>query len=337
MSVNLVQEKSRFLRYFSNLKDFQYDNMQFSSNIPAGCINVTIAPLEHKSLMLTYRSSREKYAMIAIQDGVFDLSNALKNKKHVYPLHMPMVNDFLFCLGEHEKKLLRELNPSKSVYSYQPKFLSELIDLKMENNKKKFDFLITTANTAYFDDFEFNELITLLVNIILELDKNEHNYILRIYDPEIISYLEDKVGRKLVNITTGDFKSVVNNVECVLTTPSTIAVESMLLNKPVGTLYYRDEPLLTQTGWIIHRSSNLPSVVSQMVLKDDDRMLIQSALLKNYIDVDYTALNADKIDEICKPALINEVIESASAEMLHSKFNFNLKYFFKRIHSKVFR
>lgn len=197
-----------------------------------------------------------------IMDGVFEWSNAVSNpflKKLGVKLLSPIFYDGVLCVDAGLNNMLNELDIMTLQYSSG--ILAE--------NSEGSGFLVTTANSAYFNEVEYRQMIVLLKKIINTLKLMNLTVRYRVFDNRIVNDLSIPVDE---NIISGDFSNCVKPFAAVVTTPSTIAQTAMEMDKPVCILDYRDGPLFLQTGWRFHDSIDAATVILSMVGRDPDRM-----------------------------------------------------------------
>jgi hypothetical protein len=329
-----MQPKNRLTRYINFSCDLYYPISKHTKHI-----NLTISPYEVDTLKKSISIIRKGEKLVVLQDGVFDFSNSFCNPFFFdsYKLLYPSTSNVVFSFGNKEKSYIKYFNPNAVVKSYMPTFINKTIENKktFSNSNAQFDVMITTANTAYFSDQEFDRLVNLLVNIVGKLKKSELTYCFRIFDKKIIEALKH-VSIAFVNIIDVDLCSALTLTKSVITTPSTLSVEVMILDVPVATLIYRDYPLTTQTGWIMAHENDAILIVESMLKGADERMNIQRAMLTNYIEVDFPQLKATDVVTIANNVPpITDALDRFATKQLTSTWNFNIKYFIKRMLCKI--
>lgn len=206
-------------------------------------------------------------------DGVFDLANALKNRffnqRYNFFPYLNFPYSELLVFGKTEQ-LFFSLFGIK-VSNYKRKELNKV----MHNNTKP-KFLVTTANTPYFDEIEFKLLVKLLKDIKKISDEiQEIDFLWIISDKKLSNSLGIKPSKE-------KFINIYKNIDGLISTPSTIILESMKLNIPSCTLIYREEPLFYSSGWNMFFGANYLKIINQMKNKSFINILFQESIVNNY-------------------------------------------------------
>lgn len=269
---------------------------------------------------------------LLVSDGIYDFANSYKNKeikKYNLKLFDPILHDFFLVVGEREAIMLEDTYLITKQYLPKRVLNLEMKPIKLRNNKK---VLITTANNAYFDDKEKRDFISLLRQILNILNEMKIDYIFRIFDDNVVEELKIK---KEKNYIEGKFEDVLELVDYVITTPSSITLTSMYHQRGVAQLLYRDTPLLIQSGWNILNTVSIKETIISLLNRDEDRINFQNKILKTY-------LPDKKFDEVLSEILeekyeikLKKYIKSNEYNMLNSIFNINLEYYFRKIYLKL--
>jgi len=264
-------------------------------------------------------------------DGICEFSNFTKNpviRKLDLDNYHPIIADKIAVVGDEALNYFQALNCT--AYKYLPSRVFRMNEkLPFPHNNDGYDFLITTANTAYYDDKEKKALILLLEQVIVELDKNEYSYCFRLFDESLLSALD---VFETTNFIDGDFDSVLSQVRCVITTPSSILLSAMFHERSVGLLSYRDSPMFIQSGWLIHTGIDLAQTLQSMLLRDSKRMAFQLAQVKSNVESE-PLLKAchDTAHSTIKEKELVKFINQNMYNMLNSPFNFNVEHRFRKL------
>lgn len=188
---------------------------------------------------------------------------------------------FFFCFGgDCEFEYLQRINalfPAK-FFKYIPAFLNKR---NINYNKYKYDFLITTANSAYFNESELVGLCKLINEAIYNLIKLNLSFKLRIFDNKILRNINFPDGT--INDLCPNISECLLDVKCVLTTRSTLIFEAIGAGKPVGEFLYRDVPQFSNPAWLIHSNIDFSETFSSMVFFDKNRMTMQAAMYNDHM------------------------------------------------------
>lgn len=219
--------------------------------------------LVHQSMILLCKKLNIPTAFIF--DGVFDWANTYNNPKHtslgIY-IGRPFLHDIVFYVSSGDSlKYLKYKNPGVKFINYMP-FRNRKCNVSVGiNDLKKDTVLITTANTAYFDDKEFSSLVDLIKDTIHVCEELGIKVIYRIFDRKILKSLNiDKD-----NYIDCNLSDVLNISTIVLSTPSTLNVDVVGYNLPLGSLIYRNSPVLNNGGWVIYDKKTARDSILQML------------------------------------------------------------------------
>jgi len=143
----------------------------------------------------------------------------------------------------------------------------------------QWDFLVTTAKTPYFNERERRDLTRVLERVCDALRSSERRFAVRLFDDRLIEAAGDAH-----NDRDGNFADALSRTRCVIGTPSSVLLESMLHAKPTATLLYRDGPLFHQTGWLIGCTEDLEPTFESMLTAERTRMEFQASELGKHVD-----------------------------------------------------
>lgn len=214
--------------------------------------------------------------VVFLSDGVFEWTNI--HRHGTQPILVPLIATDSFVTSQFEANFIRFHNPDLTgcCIEYIPR--NAIFKPKRRDVDINYDFLVTTANTPYFDDDEFERLSVLLEQVITAIDSAGFSYAFRIYDKNLISRLSLDPKKNLVK---EPFSDVMLQVRAIISTPSTIAVTAMVAGVPVGLLRYRDAPITLSTGWNIFADQNLDDSLRSMSDLDKERMNFQAVQVKS--------------------------------------------------------
>lgn len=283
------------------------------------CTCIYHSPL---SLMLTFQAKKFGVPQFYFMDGIGDYSNILNNtytnKIGVRQL-MPPLHTVVFCV---DTPTMHFVNFCGGIaLGYQPGRVYGWGSKDVSKIEKKYDFLITTANLPYFNESERERLILLLTASVNSLLKRGFKIAFRIYDQKLLKAL----GRDdVVNLTDENFDCVLNICKCLITTPSSIAIQAANKSVPVAFFDYRDMPDLIQPGWKVHLSVDMDVVWSSMLNQDPDRMLIQRKVLTDSSSV-------SKQLELYTTSQLESLTVQAEGVFGRSFFSFSGEYYARKI------
>lgn len=265
-------------------------------------------------------------------DGIFDFSNAFLNIMHrkygLVQFH-PILQDYFICVGKREAAYFcngvdaMEYMPKRMISSERPSLCPQ---------EKR--VLITTANTSYFNDAEYERLFRLISDVLGLLIEKDVNFAVRLFDNRLLEDLNAKFSSLPLNDVGEGFEKTLERYSAVVTTPSSVAVVSMFHQRPTALLVYRDFPMFLQSGWLVPSAAVFEGLLSGFLLADRDRMVIQNRLYKNYATEKGLS---DRISEILEKGDTNlpkyrDFINQSYENMLESRFNFNAEWYVRRLY-----
>lgn len=274
-----------------------------------------------------------KVKTVLISDGIIEWSNLFNNpmqRKYNLKLYHPILHDIFLCVGEEECEYFSKYN--KKVIGFMP---DRIIQEKVKIKKSKFNkVLITTSNTAYFNNFERESLVRIIKKVLITLEEMKVDYIFRVFD----EYLVKNIGIDgKVNFIEGSFEDVLRNVDIVITTPSSISINAMYHNRAVAHIMYRDTPMFLQSGWMISESYPIEQTIKSLLMKDEYRMNYQVHQLEKYIKDSHDSSIIDKImeSEIYFENNIVDFIDTNLYNLINSNFNFNIEFILRKIYLNI--
>lgn len=281
-----VESKSHYEKL-----NLSFDNAIYNGGLKYsfGLLDIKKATLVVVTLQHSFISSymcelarKHRIEVWLVVDGIFEWNNSYNN---------PSLNGKHLFLHDNYDKVF--ICSDDDTLNYLSNFYSEVVKFKNKKvlgDKKNSDFmmsnkcsvLITTANTAYFNESEKTRLIDLLKMLKLEIEKNGIAYKTRIFDTSILEEVGFDDKKNEIN---NDFNSCCSDVRSVITTPSSISIEAMMLGKRVCHLSYRDTPASIQTAWVLHKSVDFTACLDSLIKEDkSERDIYQHSILSQYAE-----------------------------------------------------
>jgi hypothetical protein len=284
------------------------------------------------NVMLTIKFNSLGVRTILCSDGIFDFSNAFLNimhRKYGLVQFQPILQNYFICVGKNEANYFcngvkaMEYMPKRMISSERPSLLP-----------REQRVLVTTANTSYFNDDEYERLFQLISDVLVLLVDKNVKFSVRFFDDRLLTDLNIMFKGILQNDVDQGFEETLERYSAVVTTPSSIAVVSMFHKRPTALLVYRDFPMFLQTGWMVPSASVFSSLLKDFLLPDQDRMKIQNSLYENYATENNLT---DRISEVLGKDNTNfseyrSYINKSYENMLESKFNINVEWYVRRLY-----
>lgn len=243
-------------------------------------------------------------------DGTYEFTNATKNpylKKIDFTLLNSRQFSIIFSPDIMMKKYIENLGAKYCFYLPKHAMFKSNKEKKELLSKK---VLITTANSAYFNDEEFYGLVELIKTIVETLKEKDVEYEFRIFDEKLISKLNIPDSQ---NNIKNDISTCISLFTHIITTPSTIAYTSVQAEKPTALLMYRDSPITQPAGWLFFRGLNFENSMKSFLVEYSERIVFQDGFLSD--------------NERLKSTLENLVVSDNPKYAIKRDFiNFTLEY-----------
>lgn len=230
-----------------------------------------------------------------IADGILEWRNTW-NQERInqpsgggMPLYQPILCDKFACLGRSHARILESWgNLGKCEIVGSPRFDPMLkIRPRPVSDAGPVRVLIVTARTPYFSDRERDKTVASLMDLKDWFDKNAkmgERDLLPVWrltkglDREIGLPTGDKPGPK------SDLVTALNEADAVITTPSTVLLEAMLMRRPVALLDYTNSPQYVPAAWRIMAPHHIGETIRDLVAPPPARLLYQDTILHDALE-----------------------------------------------------
>lgn len=258
---------------------------------------LTIHSLDNK-LLEKLAGLKNRTLTVTLQDGLIEYAHCClkESTKHRY---RPIVTDFLLTFGERPKKIvLSRCQQAHVLATGSPRF-DEYFQYQDKSVEIGNPVLLTTANTPWFDSRSKKEFIKLFIKILGSLNELHIDFKLRLPDKvkkELIfksplafnRMLRSRYLKGLGNPETPLIDDVLNS-SAVITTPSTVALEAMILNRPVAIIRTGAFPLYLESAFELAGTDSIVPVLSTLTERHvdfDDRMAFQQIIKEENVIAD---------------------------------------------------
>lgn len=237
---------------------------------------------------------RRSIPSLHIADGILEWFNLWHNPRTLHeeqgsPLFQPILSDKIACIGPSQARFLEALgNVGKCEVTGAPRF-DNLLKLsprrRLPNDPVR--ILVATARTPGFTARQIRSAEESIVDLKHWFDTHPKWDGTRII-PEwrLTGGLEkalriDSPGR---SISPPDLAEQFGQVDVVITTPSTLQLEAMLVGLPVVLLDYANRPHLLPSAFTITSSHHLEQVMSLVLDPPLNRLWLQQTILKDALE-----------------------------------------------------
>ena len=228
------------------------------------------------------RLKSAQVATLYMIDGILEWRNAWENRSDepACPFAMrPILSHKAACIGYSQARILHSWgNAGKVEIVGVPRFDRLLPKaISTSGNEPPTRVLVMTAKCpAYTDEQE-----KLLVNSLRDV-KHVFEYQKNIEPVWRLTKGLDKrleVENHLNEFSGVELAKLLETVDAVITTPSTAALEAMLLDKPTAILDYNPCPSYFNTAWNIKSSEHIESVINELAEPPEAKMFFQRQCL----------------------------------------------------------
>jgi hypothetical protein len=235
------------------------------------------------------RLKQNQVATLYMIDGILEWRNAWCNSPNevACPFTMrPALAHKVACIGAAQARTLAGWGNADKVEVVGIPRLENLPAATLRPSDGKFRILVMTAKTPAFTE---QQLATVKRSLKDVADWGRDNETIDGRQVEWVWRLtrgleaELDVLNCLADLQGADLHQVLQNVDAVITTPSTAAIEAMRLHLPVAQLDYHNCPHYLQTGWAIATGEHIEATVRSMAGRDAARMHFQSDQLADAV------------------------------------------------------
>jgi len=244
--------------------------------------------------ILSRLTKQNRVPVLVLADGVLEFRNTYQNPTVAAgSIFMPVHGHKLACIGNSQARVVSSWdNAGKCEIVGLPRF-DQLNDIRKKgaNSDKQqdpnsFRILVATARKPGFDTRQIETVRRSLMDLKKHFDSTPviHNKRLEI-TWRLTGDLEQSIGvnQEPVRVESRQILEVLGQVDAVITTPSTIILESWLLGLPTATLDYTNSPPFVPTAWNITADTHIESTIVSLSSKPESMMLFQSASMDDMI------------------------------------------------------
>ncbi len=242
-------------------------------------------------------------------DGILEWRNAWENSSEepACPWTMrPVLSNKVACIGNSQGAILDSWgNVGKTEIVGLPRLdagiVAALNAIGRRDGTDTFHVLVTTAKWPGYTTEQRNTIRQSLVDL--------HSFSLanqRVQDRllqwtwRLTAGLANEIGveNSLTETTGRELSGLLPDVDAVITTPSTVMLESMLNRIPTALLDYTNSPEYVSAPWRINARHQIADVVSQLAWPAASRMLYQKTLLAEALQFEVPA--SERMAQLCQ-------------------------------------
>ena len=229
-------------------------------------------------------------------DGILEWRNAWENRNDepACPWTMrPVLCDIAACIGNAQKRILDSWgNREKTVVTGLVR-LSELVNqnhhsIEKLNTSGDLNVLVATAKWPGFTDIQMDNARQLLRDLKEFIVSNPEINGRKIQVTWRLTHqLAEEIGVEncLSQVNSNEIHRIISKHDLVLTTPSTIQLESMLLGRPTAIIDYNNCPHYVDAAWKITSGQYIEPVLESMACPPTERLAYQRWILRENLDI----------------------------------------------------
>ncbi len=249
---------------------------------------------EISALRRIYETTRVPILILA--DGVLEYRNTWENPTVADgSLFQPLIGHKLACIGSAQARTIESWgNVGKCEVVGMPRFDSHANSecLPVQKNGA-FRILIATANSPAFTPAQREKVLESLYLLRLRFDVN---HTVNGRPVELTWRLTDGLDRELGTPGKMEFENqpwplsdAIEMADAVITTPSTLYLESVLKRRPTAVLDFNNAPAYVPSAWTITAPAHFNPVISELENPPAAKMLFQRSVLHDQLQLEQPA------------------------------------------------
>ena len=279
-------KKNRNYIHWPNLLNFpyKYEHIFCSDWEPSdNCLAiVTHDTYRYTTYEILHKTLTGNIPVLILADGILDYRNCWI-KKHESPagIFNPILGHKLACIGNSQARFIDSWNnPGKCEIIGIPR-LDGIVPCPLPP-PSPYKILVCSANTPWFNQIDKKLIIQSFIdlqNIAQQLENSgQYKFHWRLTGklPEILGISED--NRCL-------FEEIVSDFHAVVTTPSTVAIESMYHRRPTAILNYPRSPLYVPSAWEIHNNDGILPILHEIITPPEPKLIYQETILNDTLQL----------------------------------------------------
>jgi hypothetical protein len=230
------------------------------------------------------RYAREGVPVLQLADGIVEWRQVWENHGmwRGAPVYQPVLSHKIACLGRAQARLLESWgNLGKCEVTGSPRFDALLgRTARRRGPGEAFRFLVGTAQHPGFDDEQRAAARAGLEDLAHWFEKQDPRAVQPVW--RLRGGMDALLGVR--NDPTPELADLLPQVDAVITTPSTLALEGMLQGVPVALLDYTNSPPYLRGAWSFGCAAHLEAGLPGMLEPAPERMLFQDFVLHDELE-----------------------------------------------------
>lgn len=235
--------------------------------------------------------------VLVLADGILEYRNTWQHPGLAAgSMFQPLLGHKVACIGRGQARVIESWgNVGKCEVVGLPRFDALASqEVKPPTKSDKFRLLIATAQTPAFDDQQRATVLQSLKDLQQWLNANPTIGGAAVETTwRLTDGLDEELGFAPRDpVTEGKLPpmlEVMDNVDAVITTPSTVYLESVLKGRPTAILDYHNAPAYLPPAWTISADSHIGPVLQELADPPRPKLLFQDTTLHDHLDCRWPA------------------------------------------------
>ncbi len=227
-----------------------------------------------------------------LADGILEWHNLWENPRTLTesrgsPLFQPLLADKIACLGRSQARMIEALgNAGRAEVTGSPRFdRFGGVTRRTRPGSAPFRLLVATARQPAFTDRQRQQVEESLVALKRWADTGAEIAGARIeLEWRLTGGLDGILGVAGGDRQPPDLIDHLKEVDGVVTTPSTLQREAMLVGLPVALIDFANRPHYVPAAFTITAERHIPDVMAELVSPSPARMFHQQAILDDALE-----------------------------------------------------
>lgn len=220
---------------------------------------------------------------LVLQDGILEWRCQYENPLFGYgggaPQHQPVLADKIACIGPQSARQIAVWgNAGKVEVTGMPRLDYLLRRNVVPVRRPGSRLLVMTAKNPGFTPEQARVTLKSLQDVKTYLDRDPEIDVIWRISKSLAPQLG--VETQLQQFESLELSALMEQVDGVITTPSTAILEAMLLERPVAALDYHNVPRFVPTAWTISAPEHLPGVVTEILHPQGNKLKFQRDALE---------------------------------------------------------
>lgn len=239
---------------------------------------------------LLRRAVEQGIPTLVLADGILEYRNTFEHPQlPAGSLFQPVLGHKIACLGRSQARILESWhNGSRCEVTGSARFDRYAAMKRRERRPDQpFRILIMTALTPYFTPEHHEHVRRSLGDLKAAFARKPAPGGVKL-EPiwRLTKGLDKEIGVDSVvtDLSGREMADVLQNVDAVITTPSTSMLEAMLLGLPVAALDYCNTPHYVQPAWRVTAAEHIAPTLAELVQPPAPKLLFQDTTLRDALE-----------------------------------------------------